>query len=72
MMPRGQTKMAVITDCAGFSPAKTPPLTMLKTAIVAMQQHYPMYLGYIMIVNASGPVLLLWKVRNTIPFFHVN
>lgn len=63
MLPKGQTQFAVVADCAGFGPSKTPPLPMLKTAFVTMQRHYPMRLGYVVIVNAGGPIVLVWKVR---------
>ena len=64
MLPRGQTQFAVIVDCKGFGPSKTPPLAMLKTAFRAMQKHYPMRLGYVVMVNSGGPVALVWKVSN--------
>lgn len=63
MLPKGQTQFAVVADCSGFGPSKTPPLPMLKTAFVTMQRHYPMRLGYVVIVNAGGPIILVWKVR---------
>lgn len=63
MLPKGQTQFAVVADCAGFGPSKTPPLPMLKTAFVTMQRHYPMRLGYVVIVNAGGPIVFVWKVR---------
>ena len=64
MLPRGQTQFAVIVNCDGFGPSKTPPLAMVKTAFIAMQKHYPMRLGYVVMVNAAGPIALVWKVRH--------
>lgn len=63
MLPKGQTQLVVVADCSGFGPSKTPPLPMLKTAFVTMQRHYPMQLGYVMIANAGGPIVFVWKVR---------
>lgn len=63
MLPRGQTQFAVVADCSDFWPSKTPPLAMIKSAMFTMQQHYPMRLGYVVIVNAGGPITLVWKVR---------
>lgn len=62
MLPKGQTQFAVLADCSGFGPSKTPPLPMLKTAFITMQRHYPMRLGYVMIANAGGPIAFVWKV----------
>lgn len=58
----------MVADCSGFGPSKTPPLPMLKAAFVTMQHHYPMRLGYVMIVNAGGPIVFVWKVRIQIYF----
>ncbi|CAN0417254.1 unnamed protein product [Pylaiella littoralis] len=66
MLPKGQTQFAVVADCSGFGPSKTPPLPMLKTAFVTMQRHYPMRLGYVVIVNAGGPIVFLWKVISAV------
>eukprot|EP00752_Nemacystus_decipiens_P005199 g4718.t1 len=66
MLPKGQTQFAVVADCAGFGPSKTPPLPMLKTAFITMQRHYPMRLGYVQIVNAGGPIVLVWKIISAV------
>ncbi|CAM9643337.1 unnamed protein product [Ectocarpus sp. 13 AM-2016] len=65
-LPKGQTQFAVVADCAGFGPSKTPPLPMLKTAFITMQRHYPMRLGYVVIVNAGGPITFVWKLISTV------
>ncbi|CAM9207418.1 unnamed protein product [Ectocarpus sp. 6 AP-2014] len=65
-LPKGQTQFAVVADCSGFGPSKTPPLPMLKTAFITMQRHYPMRLGYVVIVNAGGPITFVWKLISTV------
>ncbi|CAM9904510.1 unnamed protein product [Ectocarpus fasciculatus] len=66
LLPKGQTQFAVVADCSGFGPSKTPPLPMLKTAFITMQRHYPMRLGYVVIVNAGGPITFVWKLISTV------
>ncbi|CAM9991410.1 unnamed protein product [Scytosiphon promiscuus] len=66
MLPKGQTQFAVLADCTGFGPSKTPPLPMLKTAFITMQRHYPMRLGYVMIANAGGPIVFVWKIISAV------
>ncbi|CAM9456580.1 unnamed protein product [Hapterophycus canaliculatus] len=66
MLPKGQTQFAVLADCSGFGPSKTPPLPMLKTAFITMQRHYPMRLGYVMIANAGGPIVFVWKLISAV------
>lgn len=68
LLPRGQTQFAVIADCAGFGPSKLPPLEMINIAFSTLQEHYTMRLGYVIIVNASGPITVAWKVWGQFQF----
>ena len=63
LLPHGQTQFAIVADCAGFGPSKVHT-EMINTAFSTLQEHYPMRLGYVIIVNASAPITFGWKVRH--------
>ncbi|CAM9440249.1 unnamed protein product [Discosporangium mesarthrocarpum] len=66
MLPKHLTQFAVIVNLAGFGPSTMPPVAMIKEALRTLQQHYPMRLGYVRIVNAGGPINFIWKLISSV------
>ena len=55
-------QFVAIIDLADFSWSRSPPIGMIKEAVVLLRRHYPYRLGGVFIVNAGSAFNFLWNL----------